>query len=415
MLLHLDVVMRDLAEHRWEREPAQLPAVFGEPLLDEDDVLAGLIAAAGEYRAGMRDADRARRTAERSGVRLYVDHGARMTDAGEHLPDARDGSVEAYLARVSAAHGGRGVELVVNDFQAYSPALWLRLRALLAPLYARTGMPADRVDAVLFLRDHAVGLGLHRDEASTFMFVLHGRKRVHLWPSEALAGAVDNGTQHYAALLDRALTLEAERGGAVYWPSSYFHCIEAEPGVSLSINVGLRLHARPGAEVLRALERADAHSAEPPVDTYAPNTLPAPLAQARERIARLASSDEFEDALGVAWDDRVSGAGFARVPPPLPVETPPPDGATISGSAQFPALLRRLSGGERVNCSANGRSFSVAASASVERLVARLNAGTALTMRALIASAEPAGPEEHLLLRHVVAKLRSVRTVEVSP
>jgi 50S ribosomal protein L16 3-hydroxylase len=402
----------DVAERCWEREPARLTAAGDAPLLTDGEVLTALIAAADDYRAGQLDPAKARRAAEGGLLRLYVDRGARMTDVASVLPDPQDRSTAAYLARASAALSGRGIELVVNQFQSYSFPLWQRLRELLVPLYERVGIPADHADAVVFLRDHAIGFGLHSDNAGVFMFVLHGRKRVRLWPQAALAQEpFEYGTHHYTSLLDRAITLEAAAGDVIYWPSSYFHSVEADPGPSLSINVGLRLTHRPAADVLRQIGRAtDAGGAT--VDTVPfPATMLPPIVEAeRERVASLASSETIDDELKVAWADRISGAGFIRVPPPLPVEIPPSASARVCGSPRYPALLQRLRNG-RWSCSANGRSFSVPYTSCVEQLLARLNTGEPIDVRSLIAAAEPQSAAEHHLLLSILAKLRSHRAL----
>jgi 50S ribosomal protein L16 3-hydroxylase len=409
----LQWLSHDVAERCWEREPARLAAIGAPPLLSDEEVLAGLVAAADEYRAGMSDPLRARRTAESGWLRFYVDRGARMTDVAAFLPTSLDRTTEAYLARAGAAFGGRAIELVVNQFQSYSYVLWQRLRELLVPLYARVGIPADHSDAVLFLRDHAVGFGLHSDAAGVFMFVLRGRKRVRLWPRTALVEtAFEYGTHNYTTLLDRATTLEAAAGDVVYWPSSYFHSVEADPGPSVSINVGLRLAHRPVQDVLREVARA-AEPSGATVDTlsFPASGIPSVVVAERERVAGLVSSEAVDDGLRVAWADRLSGAGFIRVPPPLPLETPPNGSARVCGSSRYPALLHRLRNG-RWSCSANGRSFSVPYAASVQRLLARLNTGEPVEMRALIAAAEPENASEHMLLLSIVAKLRSHRALD---
>jgi 50S ribosomal protein L16 3-hydroxylase len=409
----LQWLSHDVAERCWEREPALLAASDAPLLLSDEEVLAGLVAAADEYRAAMSDPLRARRTAESVSFRLYVDRGARMTDVAAFLPTALDRTTAAYLARASAAFDGGAVELIVNQFQAHSYVLWQRLRELLVPLYARVGIPADHADAVLFLRDHAVGLGLHSDAAGVLMFVLRGRKRVRLWPRTALAEtAFEYGTHDYAGLLDRATTLEAAAGDVIYWPSSYFHSVEADPGPSVSINVGLRLAHRPVQDVLREVARA----VEPggvAVDTlpFPLDDVPSAVVAERERVASLVSSEAIDDGLRVAWADRLSGAGFIQVPPPLPLEAPPQGSARVCGSYRYPALLHRLRNG-RLSCSANGRSFSVPYAASVQRLLARLNTGAPIDMRGLIAAAEPENASEHMLLLSIVAKLRSLRALD---
>src|SRR5471030_265305 len=155
----------ELIENRyWEREPCKF-SLPGEPLLTEREVLACLVEVADEYRAGLRDPIHARRNAEHARLRFYVDRGAHMAGIDAALPDAGDVTLDAYLARAAHAFSGRDIELIVNQFQSYSFPLWLRLREMLTPLYARVGVPADQAEAVLFLRDHRVGLGLHRDAA----------------------------------------------------------------------------------------------------------------------------------------------------------------------------------------------------------------------------------------------------------
>ena len=169
------------ARHAWEQAPVCLEGAVAPAFVRPDELFAALVRVAGAHRAEARTAQV---PGERAvGVRFKVDDATRLIDTGPCLPAAADGSLARYVPRITGELGDRRFELIVHDVHAYDLILWRRVRRFLRGLYAEVGVPVDAAEAVVFLRnDEATSFGVHRDEASVFMFPVHGRKRLLAWP-----------------------------------------------------------------------------------------------------------------------------------------------------------------------------------------------------------------------------------------
>lgn len=127
----------------------------------------------------------------------------------------------AYAARVTPLH----FQWILSAWDLVS----LRARRWAGPvlrsLMARRGEPLHaELGAFVGTRS---ALGLHFDLVDVFMFVLAGRKQVHLWPPGE------------ARPTGRApMVLEGRPGALVAWPRGYWHRVHTE-GVSLSLNLAV--------------------------------------------------------------------------------------------------------------------------------------------------------------------------------
>src|SRR6185503_2872955 len=218
------------ASEHWEQRPLALRAPFGRPLMTPEELFAALLLAAEAYRAeGLRTEVPGERDSD---VRFNVDNARLLTDVEKHLPAADDATLEGYVERVTQQLGGRSFELIVHQLQKHDFELWSRLRDFFGGLYEQIGIPVEKAEAVVFLRNHeATSFGLHRDDASVFMLPIAGRKRILAWPPEAFAERqLSFCTLGYGSIRDRAIVLEGEPGDVLYWPSNHWHVGESVSG-----------------------------------------------------------------------------------------------------------------------------------------------------------------------------------------
>jgi 50S ribosomal protein L16 3-hydroxylase len=347
-----------------------------------------------------------------------------MTDVERHIPELNDGSVDGYVNRVNRQLVGKSFELIVHHFQAHSTELWLRMRDFFRGLYELIGIPAEKSEAVVFLRNHAqTSFGLHRDDASVFMFILEGRKKILAWPNDRFAGKGDAYcTLDYEPFLDDAIVLEGEPGDVIYWPSSHWHVGESSGAWSASISLGLRLNYQPFTDVLRnlILMVGQRLSDAPRVNTYPfdPNSLrqsathmPGEIQTAINVLREVSLSADIEQVQQLAWLNRVTGFGFLKVPPPLPPRKLADD-ELIQARADYPIVWLPWSQG-RIACSANGHSVTLRESPAVVTMIERLNTGTAYRVQDLIQeSAGSSTVEATPLLHNVLEKLYCLRAIE---
>lgn len=286
----------------------------------------------------------------------FLSPAARGPDAANDLlPVATDHDFGGYAERIDRALDGAPYTLMVNGLQSFDIDLWRQAAAFATPLYdALGGIPPGFASIVaVFGRYPATPFGIHRDWASTFMFMLSGTKRVWLWQRPA----DDDGVPTYD---DPAQTFDAGPGDMVYWPSSAWHVLSSEPEASLSVHVVLRFSDDVIEEVLEATRR---HVAPAPSKVLLPDRrpdgaerldirhLPA-LSAAREAVLEAAHSEDLAQALLERWMTRCSGAGFAAVPPPRPA--PEVDGDALLRIVPGSRMVVEPTIAGRLACAANG-------------------------------------------------------------
>lgn len=416
------------ADEQWERAPRLLPRPFEAPLLDRDELFEALVCASDQYIADGRTAGLPPERGSR--IRVHVGNAVLMTDVERHLPRASDGSLDGYAARMERQLAGRPYEVIVHQLQAYSVALWERTRQFLGGLYAHVGLPAEKAEAVVFLRNHvATSFGLHQDHAGIFMFVLEGRKRLLAWPEEVFRGQEGRfATLDIDAYRDRATVLEGGPGDVVYWPSELWHIGEASGGLSASISLGLRLKHAPIADVVNlAINLLREQRADARLDTYAPQDgtvehaatrLPPPLERALHGFRAAAAGGELERALRLHWLNRATGGGFTRVPPPAAAAAAAAiaDDQLVRGRAAYPIASMPWDDG-RCMLSASGHALPAPATPGVRALIERLNTGRVHRAAELVAACVPPGDTgatgEAGFLRRLLDKLRAVRAIEL--
>lgn len=408
------------AREHWEREPLRIAGPPGAPLLSEGELFDGLVAAAERYREA---GDDFRAPHERTArLRLLVDRAARLNDVEGILPAQADGGLAGFHRRAHERLGGRPFELIANDFQEHSPALFARLKRFLRGLYAQVGLPAQRAEAAVFLRDHAVtSFGVHRDDASVFLFVLSGRKRILAWPPGSFDPRAVLSTVDYERLRASAVVLEGEPGDVLYWPSSYWHVGEADDGLSVSVNLGLHLGHRPAGEIAAAAARLaeEGYAGDEQVDTYAfdpddprgsAGRLPPAVSGLAAAMAQAVAAGALERSLRLAWLNQATGYGFRRVPAAEP-RRPVAEGDLVARAGE-PLVFLPWGEGE-VACSADGRSFAVPSSPGLLRLLRTLDGGAPWRAGDLLDACARGDGEERRLLGSVLARLRSLRALLV--
>jgi hypothetical protein len=409
-------------EQHWEKSPLVIKRPFGSPLAAPDEFFGALVKASNQYR---QDGTRSRLPVDhKAQIRFNIENAQLMTDTERYIPDLNDSSVEGYINRVTRQLDGKPFELIVHHFQAHSIELWMRMRDFFRGLYELIGIPAEKSEAVVFLRNHApTSFGLHKDDASVFMFILNGRKKILAWPNDRFVAKGDMFcTMDYEPFRDEATILEGEPGDIIYWPSSYWHVGESSGEWSASISLGLRLNYQPFADVVRHLIRlvSDRLGQAPRIDTYPfdPNSLrqsatemPGEIRTAIDVLREVSLSADIEQVNKLAWLNRVTGFGFLRVPPPLPPGRLAED-EVIYAQKDYPIVWLPWSEG-RMACSANGHSFTLRESNCVIKMIERLNTGSAYRVKDLIE--ESAGSSTHdstTLLQYVLGKLYSMRAIE---
>ena len=229
-----DLFWKEFVRDNWERQPV---CFAGPALITPDEAFHAAVLSSQRFLRTCREHPESEEL--RPDVRFYRYGAMVTTDLADLLPNTRDVSAESYGHRIeeqlqaaisswSSINSNRTAETCGYAF-GISPDHCMQRRGFLpvAPT------------PVLFLRNHpTTSFGVHKDRASVFAFLLSGRKKILAWEEHGYRG--EPFSSRYSAFLTNAQLLEGNPGDVLYWPSTHWHVGEAEPGFSMSINVGFR-------------------------------------------------------------------------------------------------------------------------------------------------------------------------------
>lgn len=401
----------DFVERYWERAPTILQQAMTHPFLSRADFFEAALAASAVFTA--------RTTRERS-VRAFIDGRQILVDVARHLPERSDGDLTAYVHRMAA--GRSSFALVLNELQAAYPPLFFKLRNFLSGLFARVGLPAGNSQAVAFIGNYQrSAFGVHRDDYSSFQFVLEGVKRFRIWPSSVFGEIATFDPSDYSSLLDQSTLLEGRAGDILYWPASYYHIGEtdgAAAAASLAVEVPTR--AGPWQWLSGALGRlasddAEADGTVPFLRNATLGVLPELLSETLDAV--LADREALNARLMPRWLVHQSAASMAAPEPQGDVTLA--EDAWIGGDPAYPILV--VVRDDEATCSANGHAFAIPAHPRILAMIQRLNAGTPIAVSTLLTDHQgdaelgdeliSVGPDE---VRGVLEALYALRALVVS-
>ncbi len=362
------VFWRSFRQRYWEREGVVLRHPIGAPLAKPEELFAWLVEASNRFRAGD----------SRVVPEFFIEHAQLLAGVERYLPRSDDGSMSGYADRITQVLDGRKFGLVIDHFQSHALDLWLRLRDFLRSLYGVTGFPGEQAKAALFLGNYRrTPFGLHRGRSGNFMFVVHGRKRIRSWPDAFFKGKPDMTNRlDYARYNGDSITLDADPGDVIYWPSDYWHIGEDAGGLSAAISLALFMEPDL-SEIMRHVEffmgrRISGRA--PLVDEQPKVTVSALKAVSRDRNLKL--------ALIASRLNYLTGFGFTRVPAPLLLKTLH-ENDLVGIVPGFPILWIAKAG--EIICSANGHAITLPAHPKVSALLRRLNSGARCRVKELVA------------------------------
>jgi hypothetical protein len=360
----------------WGRRGTVLRDPAGTPLACADHVFARLVAVS-EHWGG----------ADRSFVpELFVEHAQALTDIDRFLPTKSDGSIAEWAARVTSRLEGRTFGFVVDDYHVHDELVWRRVREFLRGLYDVTGLPGEEAKVTLFLGNYArTPFGLHRGRSDNFMFAVDGIKRIRAWPDAFFRDKPDMTNRlDYDRYNDASVVLEARPGDVIYWPASYWHIGEDAGGPSIAISVALFMDPQPGSDLAQTIEQeiATRSVGGRRQRTWTGAGIKADVQRDLRTLRQIARGPSLARALAADRLNRVTGAGFTRVPPPAPARALAA-ADVVRGDPDFP--LRWVTVGDELVCSANGHAFALPADPRMPALLRRLSSSEPLRVGDLMA------------------------------
>ena len=352
-----DLFWKEFVRDNWERQPV---CFAGPALITPDEAFHAAVLSSQRFLRMCREHPESEEL--RPDVRFYRYGAMVTTDLADLLPNTRDVSAESYGHRIEEQLSGGDFELVVNQLQSDSGDLWLRLRDFARPLYAEAGFPAGGADAVLFLRNHpTTSFGVHKDRASVFAFLLSGRKKILAWEEHGYRG--EPFSSRYSAFLTNAHLLEGNPGDVLYWPSTHWHVGEAEPGFSMSINVGFRYRTSSNWSAQKRIASLVEQCAS------------------LEDVQRLCCSGDLDYEMQIWRLIQQTGYGFRA---PAHRTGTFASNTWLRGSPDHPVMRLAMPGRQTI-ISANGRAFAMDADSGLESLLDLLNSGQSFLAGEVIA------------------------------
>jgi hypothetical protein len=369
-------------EHCWGKYPRILRKPLHQLLAKPEEVLQGLI----------------RGSADSHQIGFFIEYAKQLVDVDQYLPDSKDESIEQYEERVDQFLDGRKFGLIAEHFQIFDSQIWFRIREFVRGLYEFTGLPGEDTKATIFLGNYdRTPIGLHKGSSHNFMFVLHGRKRIRLWPKRYFSGG--NRIEHtikYDEYLEDSILLEGRPGDILYWPSGYWHIGESAQDHELSMGLSLSIFMNSKRSVLgwntigkllnARLQLKEDQTTTRFNQSVILDLLPELAKQSRNAIRELADQPSLDHALQVTMLNYFTATGFTRVPV-LSFEESLEETDMIAGVEGSPILWIPWID-DQLLCSVNGHAFSMPNSEEYLQIIRKLNRGSCRTVKKFISNCE---------------------------
>ncbi len=158
------------------------------------------------------------------------------------LPTVEDGDFQTWDARLDRDLGGSEYTLLLANPHLYSPKVWRAVRDLTKDLVMHTGLPKGWFDTALFTgRYSKTPFGIHKGPMSVITLPVHGTKEFKVWNEGYIATHKNliNATDYDHIHDQHALTLKAEPGSAIYWPTQDWHIAKSEGKFSAALSIGV--------------------------------------------------------------------------------------------------------------------------------------------------------------------------------
>lgn len=381
-----------------EGRPGVWRRPLGGPVASADEVFRWLLAAG----------DRVRAHDERIAFRASV--GGRTAEADvAQLPTPEDGSTAAYTRRLDPARGDALV--AVNHLQGACPAAWQRALSLLAPWYARAGVPAGGAMFDLFAGAYRVGpFGVHKDQFDVVTFVVEGRKRFRVWPYARFADRPDVpagaalravGLRHLdpAEGRDDALVLEGDPGDVLFWPAEWWHVAESDGAHCTTLSFGFSREETPLRFVESAARELSAEGAleVPRRARHAVGDAATSLAETRAAMDALLDADALRRRLDEKLLAHHASFGYAVTPEPAAR-----DAVSLDGPLRLvaPGAVAWQVRGDALTWSVGGAVYRYPAAAPLRRALDRVARAEPFTLDELASLADDT--VSPAALRHLV-------------
>lgn len=263
---------------------------------------------------------------------FWID-GNKQEEFAAYLPNAADGTFEAYDARVRRELQGREYTILLAEPHSYDEGVWTCCNDVVRRFARHTGLPNGWLDTAVFAGSYRMTpFGVHQGPMSVFTVPLVGQKSFRLWSSDYVSKnkQIINSSQ-YSEHLAASYVLSAAPNGYIYWPSREWHVAESDGCFTAALSIGIWCNEQdlhPLWAVMKLMEKVLATMPKPLIppcdkplaqDGIVAPTLPASIEHYVQGLEEFVSSKRLRhEALG--WlVQQYSCTGFKC--PPISVRT----------------------------------------------------------------------------------------------
>ena len=373
---------RSVLSKYWDRRPVRIERPDVPPIIQKSELFEVLVQQGELYRTGQAPV----------AIRAYID--GNQYSSRSHieslLPEASDGSLERYAGRIAGMSAVKHWGLILNGYYRFSELQRKRVLDFSVEIRRNVGIPTGGVTADIYVGSYLrTPFGVHKDEQHVFTWVVHGKKKILLWPFECFAGFPGITPQHRNEAFrlpfqwniprrDDATVLEGSEGDIFYWPSSFWHIAASEGEFVATATVGFAWEETAPHLISDALQMlVQTTAVKKYVQTGRRGATSEDLRRAARRLRRAIKDRPF--------DDVVEGILLARTQTLyLKDDIPNKDEPALTSAdvvrcdIRSPVVWKRR--GKSLLCAVYGRHFSVKATPGMTRVLRLLNTGAPVSV-----------------------------------
>ncbi|BFH70101.1 hypothetical protein J27TS7_28430 [Paenibacillus dendritiformis] len=187
---------------------------------------------------------------------IWLDNELVTNNFEKYIPNKNDKCISCYINRIVGSPKSKDFTYSQYNLQCNHLDIWRKGAKYLEGLLNIIGIPSGGIDIDTFLGNYkSTPRGVHTDQASTFMHIIKGKKKMLVWPPEYFQ-ELENTSQikivgsrlrktiidfDFSRVASDAILLEGEPGEILYWPSSYWHIsvFDSDNHPSVICNVGI--------------------------------------------------------------------------------------------------------------------------------------------------------------------------------
>ncbi|CAK0759346.1 hypothetical protein CCP3SC5AM1_2670003 [Gammaproteobacteria bacterium] len=349
---------------------------------------------------------------------FYIENAEVFCNTRDYLPRSDEHSLEDYISRIRNTIGNRRFALVADSLEVASFELWERAFCIFEPILQRYGW--HRCTVGCFIGDiEFTPFGLHQDFHSTFLSVVSGEKRMHLWPPNFVYQGKSitqwRYRNDYQSILAASELLSGGPGDWFYWPRDLFHVADNPQGrLTVTLNIGISgtlLDARDLGKLTGEQLWPDFEKSFGGLMHGTREGSVAALSAAAKSAYDYVISERVTLEQGLMRDmlSRVTAGGFK--PPQLRSRIKLHETDLIRVAALHPIVLGELNKNEFV-LGANGQTIVVSKHPEVLRLVNVLNGGNVVSVYELIGSNALQKFDQQVILIDLLEQLLMTGTIE---